>query len=158
MLYHSPRNGKTVKVLVPRPISSKTKRLFLVAFRRILATSVISTIKVLCPLARSSEAPTLVKNTVADTDICLLGRYKTAKLCHKHDQGSLSHVGRLTCHVRTGNRERRFFPLSKKVSFATKQVIPHHLLYYRMTAVFDLDHTFFINRRLYIIPSCCNGR
>ena len=49
------------KVLVPLPISSRIRRLFLVAFRRILATSVISTIKVLCPEARSSEAPTLVK-------------------------------------------------------------------------------------------------
>ena len=49
------------KVLVPLPISSSTRRLFLVALRRILATSVISTMKVLCPLARSSEAPTLVK-------------------------------------------------------------------------------------------------
>ena len=48
-------------VLVPRPISSKINRLLLVAFRRIFATSVISTIKVLCPDARSSDAPTLVK-------------------------------------------------------------------------------------------------
>ena len=48
-------------VLVPRPISSNTSRLLLVAFRKILATSVISTINVLCPDARSSEAPTLVK-------------------------------------------------------------------------------------------------
>ena len=32
-----------------------------VALRRIFATSVISTMNVLCPLARSSEAPTLVK-------------------------------------------------------------------------------------------------
>ena len=31
------------------------------AFLKIFATSVISTIKVLCPDARSSEAPTLVK-------------------------------------------------------------------------------------------------
>ena len=36
-------------------------RLFAVAFLRILATSVISTINVDCPEARSSEAPTLVK-------------------------------------------------------------------------------------------------
>ena len=49
------------KVLVPRPISSRTRRLFFVAFLKIFATSVISTIKVLCPDARSSEAPTLVK-------------------------------------------------------------------------------------------------
>ena len=49
------------KVEVPRPISSRISRLLAVAFRRMFATSVISTIKVLCPLARSSEAPTRVK-------------------------------------------------------------------------------------------------
>ena len=48
-------------VLVPLPISSKIRRLFDVAFRKIFATSVISTMKVLCPDARSSDAPTLVK-------------------------------------------------------------------------------------------------
>ena len=46
---------------VPRPISSRIRRLFFVAFLRMFATSLISTMKVLCPLARSSEAPTLVK-------------------------------------------------------------------------------------------------
>jgi len=47
-------------VLVPRPISSRIIRLLDVALRRILATSVISTINVDCPEARSSDAPTLV--------------------------------------------------------------------------------------------------
>ena len=48
------------KVEVPRPISSKMIRLFLVAFFRMSATSAISIIKVDWPEARSSEAPTLV--------------------------------------------------------------------------------------------------
>ena len=41
-------------------------RLFLVAQRRISATSVISTMKVLCPAERSSEAPMRV-NTRSTT-------------------------------------------------------------------------------------------
>ena len=49
------------KVDVPRPISSRITRLSSVAPRRIFETSVISTIKVLCPVPRSSEAPTRVK-------------------------------------------------------------------------------------------------
>ena len=49
------------KVLVPLPISSRISRLLGVAFRMMLATSVISTMKVDWPLARSSEAPTRVK-------------------------------------------------------------------------------------------------
>ena len=49
------------KVEVPRPISSKITRLFGVAFWRMWATSLISTIKVDWPAVRSSEAPTRVK-------------------------------------------------------------------------------------------------
>ncbi len=48
-------------MLVPRPISSRISRESAVAFLRMFATSFISTMKVLCPLARSSDAPTLVK-------------------------------------------------------------------------------------------------
>ena len=46
---------------VPRPISSRMTRLFVVAFFRISATSVISTMKVDCPADRSSDAPMRVK-------------------------------------------------------------------------------------------------
>ena len=49
------------KVEVPRPISSRISSDFVVAFRRIFATSFISTMKVDCPDARSSLAPTRVK-------------------------------------------------------------------------------------------------
>ena len=49
------------KVEVPRPISSKIMRLFLVAFFRISATSAISIINVDWPAERSSDAPTRVK-------------------------------------------------------------------------------------------------
>ena len=56
------------KVLVPRPISSSIRRLLLVALFKIFATSVISTIKVLWPEAKSSDAPTLV-NILSQTPI-----------------------------------------------------------------------------------------
>ena len=49
------------KVLVPLPISSRITRLSFVAYFKICATSFISTIKVLCPLTRSSLAPMRVK-------------------------------------------------------------------------------------------------
>ena len=49
------------KVEVPRPISSRISRLFFVAQRRSSDTSVISTMKVDCPAARSSLAPMRVK-------------------------------------------------------------------------------------------------
>ena len=49
------------KVEVPRPISSRISRECLVAWRRMSATSVISTMKVDCPAERSSLAPMRVK-------------------------------------------------------------------------------------------------
>ncbi|MNV26892.1 hypothetical protein D3C71_1180220 [compost metagenome] len=48
-------------MLVPRPISSISTRLRAVALLRMLAVSVISTIKVERPEARSSDAPMRVK-------------------------------------------------------------------------------------------------
>ena len=46
---------------VPLPISSNITKLFSVASFKIEATSIISTINVLCPMLKSSDAPTLVK-------------------------------------------------------------------------------------------------
>ena len=52
---------KPSKVLVPRPTSSINTKLCAVALCKILAVSVISTIKVERPEARSSDAPMRVK-------------------------------------------------------------------------------------------------
>ncbi len=49
------------KVAVPRPTSSRITRLSALAWWRMLAVSIISTMKVDSPRARSSEAPTRVK-------------------------------------------------------------------------------------------------
>ena len=56
------------KVEVPRPISSRISSERGVAFLRISATSVISTMKVDWPEARSSDAPMRVKSLVDDAD------------------------------------------------------------------------------------------
>ena len=67
-------------VEVPLPISSSIIRLFLVAFLRIFDTSVISTINVLWPLARSSEAPTLV-NILSTMPIFALSAGTNEPIC-----------------------------------------------------------------------------
>ena len=46
---------------VPLPISSRMSRLRIVAFCKMVATSTISTMNVLCPYATSSDAPMRVK-------------------------------------------------------------------------------------------------
>ena len=54
---------------VPLPISSNITKLFDVASFSIVATSIISTINVLCPILKSSDAPTLV-NILSTTPMC----------------------------------------------------------------------------------------
>ena len=54
-------SARPSKVVVPRPISSISTRLSSVALCRMLAVSVISTMKVERPPARSSPAPMRVK-------------------------------------------------------------------------------------------------
>ena len=81
------------KVLVPLPISSRIRRLLDVALRRIFATSVISTMNVLCPEARSSEAPTLVKIR-SDSPILAFAAGTKEPICAmRSDQGCLTHIG-----------------------------------------------------------------
>ena len=71
---------KPSNVLVPLPISSRIRRLLGVAFLRILATSVISTINVDCPEARSSDAPTLV-NILSTIHILALSAGTNEPVC-----------------------------------------------------------------------------
>ena len=49
--------------------------------------------------------------------------------------------------------ERRFFPLCLKGIICHKQIIPHHLLHYRMAAVLDVDHALFIDRGLDVVAA-----
>ena len=67
-------------VEVPRPISSRITKLSFVAFFRISATSVISTMKVDCPAARSSDAPTRVK-MASTTPICAAAAGTKLPIC-----------------------------------------------------------------------------
>ena len=61
-------------MLVPRPTSSISTRLRSLALCRILAVSVISTMKVERPLARSSEEPMRVKmRSMGDSRALLAG-------------------------------------------------------------------------------------
>ena len=67
-------------VEVPLPISSRIIRLFDVAFSRIDETSLISTINVDCPPARSSEAPIRV-NMLSTTPIFALFAGTNEPIC-----------------------------------------------------------------------------
>ena len=71
------------KVEVPRPISSKISSECAVACRRISATSLISTMKVDWPPARSSLAPIRVKMRSTTADAGGAGGNERADLRHE---------------------------------------------------------------------------
>ena len=71
---------------------------------RIAAASVISTMKVERPPARSSAAPMRVKIAVDRAERARLRRHEAAALREQRDQRHLAHVGRLAAHVRAGDR------------------------------------------------------
>lgn len=64
-----PKLSKVHHKLCSSSYLPSTTRLFAVASFRIFATSIISTIKVLCPMLKSSDAPTLVK-ILSTTPMC----------------------------------------------------------------------------------------
>ena len=54
--------------------------------------------------------------------------------------------------------EMRFLELSRIRVICHKHIIPHHLLYHRMTAALDLNDALFIDLRLHIVASGCHDR
>ena len=109
---------------VPLPISSNITKLFDVASFRIVATSIISTINVLCPILRSSDAPTLVK-ILSTTPIC-------ASVAGTNDPTCAINVIRATCLMYV-DLPAIFGPviidsllssLSRYVSFSTNTPVP----------------------------------
>jgi len=95
------------KVLVPLPTSSRMIRLFGVALWMMFEASSISTMNVLWPLARKSEAPMRV-NILSVMPIlgCRCG-YETSHLRHERDKRNLPHIGRLAGHIRPGKDEQQ---------------------------------------------------
>ena len=96
-------SDKPSKVLVPRPISSIRIRLRAVALCRMFAASVISTMKVERPPARSSAAPMRVKMRSSGPITARSAGTIASHVREDHDERRLPHVGGLTTHVRAGD-------------------------------------------------------
>src|SRR5213075_3175599 len=93
------------KVEVPRPTSSISTRLFAVALCRIDALSVISTMKVERPPARSSAAPMRVKIWSMGPRRAERG-HERSDVRHQRDERDLAHVGRLAAHIGPGYQQQ----------------------------------------------------
>ena len=92
-------------MLVPRPISSISTRLCAVALLRMFAASVISSMNVERPPARSSDAPMRVNTRSIGPMRADARRHVAADAREDHDQRRLAHERRFAAHVRAGDDE-----------------------------------------------------
>jgi hypothetical protein len=76
-----------------------------VALCRMAAASVISTMKVERPEARSSEAPMRVWIASIGPSRAAPAGTEAAAVRQQHDQRHLAHVGRFAAHVRAGDQQ-----------------------------------------------------
>ena len=89
------------------------------------------------------------KDSVNNSDVCFFSRDKASDLCHQYDQGSLSHICRLTCHIWTCDNGYPFFMVVQICIICNKHIVLNHLLYNRMTAILDVNHTCCVCFRTY---------
>ena len=101
-------------VAVPRPISSTTTSERGPAWCRMAAVSVISTMKVERPRARSSAAPTRREQPVHHADARGFRRHRQAGLGEHDDQRVLPQEGGFAGHVRPGQQQHA--PVRRQVA------------------------------------------
>ena len=138
-------------VLVPLPISSRITRLRAVTLLRIFASSSISTKKVLCPLARSSKAPTRVNIRSRTPTLAVPGRDKTSGLGHDADQRNRPHIGGLACHIGAGDDHHLGTGTGKLGIIRYKS--PHRTLFnHRVAPVTDDDRISLVQLGTHVTP------
>ena len=88
--------------------------------------------------ARKIVAGTDAREDAVDrTDRGCIGRHETADMCEQYDQCVLSHVRRLTAHVRAGDDEHPTGRVEIQI-IGFKRVLAY-LFHYRMPAAHDMD-------------------
>ena len=156
MFDHSPGNGKSVK-----GTGSSSD---LIQDQKTFCSGVSQNIGNLChfhhkgTLAASKVIGSSYsgKDPVHDSDICLVCRNKASDLSHKDDQGCLAHIGGFTCHIRTCDNGHPLFLIVKISVIGNKHIMLDHLLHNRMSAVFNIQDTAFIDLRAHIVISLGN--
>ena len=102
------------------------------------------------------RCPYSCKNTIHKTDIRRRSRNERANLRHQNNQRCLTHIGGFSRHIRTGNNRNPFLPVIEIRVICNKHIIRNHLLNHRMAAIFNIDHTFFIDMWAHIIILFCH--
>ena len=99
-------------------------------------------------VVRSSDTG---ENPVYHTNLCFFCRNKRTNLRHQNDQGSLPHISGFSCHVRSGDHGDTLAAVVQIGIICNKHIVVDHLFNNRVAAIFDVDHTFCIDRWAYIV-------
>ena len=126
-------------VAVPRPISSTTTSERGPAWCRMAAVSVISTMKVERPRARSSAAPTRENRRSTTPIVARFRRHRQAGLGEHDDQRVLPQEGRLAGHVGTGEQQHTLVRREVAVVRHELRVSGERRLHHRMAAGVDQE-------------------
>ncbi len=105
-----------------------------------LAASVISTMNVERPPARSSAAPMRVKIRSSGPHTAPVGRDVAADVRQQHDEGGLAHVGGLAAHVGAGDDQHAAPGVELQVVGHERRV--REAFHHRMPAALDRDARF----------------
>ena len=106
-----------------------------------------------CQIIRRADT---CKDTVHNTNICRCRRNVASNLRHQNDQRSLSHIGRFTCHIRSGNDRDTVVMIVQVSIIIDKHIIDDHFLNNRMSSALDVDCSVLIDLRTAVIILTCD--
>ena len=106
-----------------------------------------------CKIIRSSYTG---KNPVDNTNVRGGCRNIASNLRHENNQRRLPHIGRLTCHIRSGDDGDAVAAVVKIGIIIDKQVIVNHFFDNRMSSILDINRTGFVDFRPAVIVLLCN--
>ena len=98
------------------------------------------------------------KNLIYRANSCLTCGNKAAHLCHQDQQSNLAHIGRFTCHIRSGNNNHTFIIIIDGCIIRNENLAIQQTLYNRMTTVINLYFTAIIQFRTHIVVFKCYFR
>ena len=91
------------------------------------------------------------KDPVHNADLGFLGRDKAADLCHKHNEGSLPHIGGFSGHVWAGDDGNPVLVVVQISVIGDEHIVGDHFFHHRMSARPDVNESFLVDGRTHII-------
>ena len=158
MLYHSPGYGKSIKSRCTSSYFIQNNKTLLCGTSQYVGYFGHFYHKgrlTACKVIRSTHS---CKNSVANSYVGTFCRYKGSYLCHKHYKCRLPHIGRLTCHIGTGDNAHSMLLIIEVGIIGNKAALSHDSFYYRMSSVFYIYNSLVIYKgfsKIILIGNIC---